>query len=70
MNDVTQIHHVKVGGCCFLRLTKSQKVCIVLAKQDGVVVDTRGAIWYRTLKISHVKVGGCAYINTPIVHVS
>jgi hypothetical protein len=31
----------KGGGCCFLRLTKSQKACIVLAKQDGVAVKAR-----------------------------
>jgi hypothetical protein len=39
MNIPTKL--VKQGGCCFLRLTKSQKVCIVLAKQDGVAVEAR-----------------------------
>ena len=38
---------VKVGGCCFLRLTKSQKVCRVLRRQYPVVVEAKDYVFLK-----------------------
>ncbi len=38
-------HHVKVGGCCYLRLPKSQKSMQSIAEQYVVVVEARDNVF-------------------------